>query len=75
MTLHEYDIVALTEDLPAAHPETPAPILLRRGQVGPVMMAFDGEAFGVDFSDSEGQTYAMETIPSRRVKLLKFFRC
>ena len=41
---------ALTEDLPATQPETQAPILLRRGQVGTVMMAFDGEAFLVDFS-------------------------
>ena len=26
MTIHEYDIVALTEDLPATQPETQAPI-------------------------------------------------
>lgn len=70
MTIHEYDIVALTEDLPATQPETQAPILLRRGQVGTVMMAFDGEAFLVDFSDGEGQTYAMETIPSSKLMLL-----
>ena len=34
------------------------------------MMAFDGEAFLVDFSDGEGQTYAMETIPSSKLMLL-----
>jgi len=67
MTIHEYDIVALIEDLPATHPETNASILLRRGQVGTVLMEFDGEAFLVDFSDNEGQTYAMETIAAQKL--------
>ncbi len=44
MTIHEYDIVALIEDLPARHPETQAPILLRRGQVGIVLTGFDSKA-------------------------------
>lgn len=70
MTIHEYDIVALTEDFPAAHPETKAPILLRRGQVGTVLMEFDGVAYLIDFSDNEGQTYAMETVPIDKLMAL-----
>ena len=71
MTISEYDIVALTEDISASHPETQQPVLLRRGQVGTVLMAFEGAAFLIDFSDSEGQTYAMETVPLQ--KLMQLF--
>ena len=70
MTIHEYDVVALTEDFPANHPETTAPILLRRGQVGTVLMEFEGAAYLVDFSDNEGQTYAMETVPINKLMTL-----
>lgn len=67
MIIHEYDVVALTEDLPATHSETNASILLRRGQVGTVLMEFEGPAYLVDFSDNEGQTYAMETIAAQKL--------
>lgn len=39
--IREYDIVALTEDTPAIHKTTYQPILLRRGQVGTVLMTLD----------------------------------
>ena len=68
--IKEYDIVALTEDISTKHPETQEPVLLRRGQVGTVLMRFDGEAFLVDFANKDGQSYAMETILARNLMLL-----
>ena len=70
MTIREYDIVALTEDVRATHSETQQAIMLRRGQVGTVLMCLDDEAFLVDFADNKGQTYATETIPSQKVMRL-----
>jgi len=35
--IKEYDIVALTENIQAAHKETRQSILLRRGQLGTVL--------------------------------------
>ncbi|NEQ30081.1 MAG: DUF4926 domain-containing protein [Leptolyngbya sp. SIO4C5] len=70
MIINEYDIVALTEDTPGTHPETQQSILLRRGQVGTVLMMFNNEACLIDFADSEGQTYAMETVPLEKLMLL-----
>ncbi len=70
MTPNEYDIVALTEEVAARHPETQQPVLLRRGQVGTVLMTFDNEAFLIDFADDAGQTYAMETVPLQKLMLL-----
>ena len=60
--IKEYDLVAIDRDIPATHKETNESILLRKGQVGTVIMEFDGEAFLVDFADEQGITYAMETI-------------
>ncbi len=46
-----FDVVALTVDLPEHN--------LGRGQVGTVVEPLaDGNAFEVEFSDSEGRTYA-----------------
>ncbi len=63
--IQEYDLVAIDRDVSATHKETNEPILLRKGQVGTVVMDFDGEAFLIDFADEKGITYAMETIPAK----------
>jgi hypothetical protein len=65
--IQEYDLVVIARDLPATHKETNQPILLRKGQVGTVLMDFDGEAYLIDFADQEGITYAMETVPAEQL--------
>ena len=70
MAIQEYDVVALTEDVTSAHPETTEVVTLRRGQVGTVLTDFNSEAFLVDFADSNGQTYAMETVTANKLMLL-----
>ena len=60
--IQEYDLVALTEDITATHKTTHQPILLHRGQMGTVLMSFDQQAFLIDFTDQNGQTFAMETV-------------
>ena len=62
--IKEYDLVAIDKDITAVHKETNEAILLRKGQVGTVVMNFDEEAFLVDFADTKGTTYAMETLPA-----------
>lgn len=50
-TITLLDVVALTVDIPAAN--------LWRGQVGTVVdILAGGSAYGVEFSDREGRTYA-----------------
>ena len=68
--IQEYDLVALTEDISAIHKETKQPILLKRGQMGTVLMNFNNLAYLIDFADSGGDTYAMETIPVSQLMLL-----
>lgn len=62
--IQEYDLVALIEDTNATHKTTKQPILLRRGQMGTALMSFDHKAYLIDFTDSQGNTFAMETIES-----------
>lgn len=68
-SIQDYELVALTEDIKGTHKTTHQPILLRRGQMGTVVMSFDEQAFLIDFSDSDGKTFAMETVD--RSKLLR----
>ena len=65
--IQEYDLVVLDKDTPATHKETNQPILLRKGQVGTVLMDFENKAYLIDFADQEGITYAMETIPAEQL--------
>ena len=66
------DVVALTEEINAIHKETSGPILLRPGQVGTILMSFDDRAYLVDFADAQGNTYAMETVPSEKLMQLVY---
>ena len=70
--IKDLDIVALTEDLEATHFETKQRIKLFKGQVGTVVMEFDGSAFEVEFSHPDGTAYAMETISATKLMLLHY---
>src|SRR5207247_2129029 len=63
-----HDIVALLEETPARHFLTGEPLLLRRGQIGTVVMIYDGGGFEVEFGGRDGRTYAM--LPIRADKLM-----
>jgi len=56
------DVVALLEDIPAQK--------LVRGQVGTVVEGLAPGVFEVEFSDSEGRTYASAALPSRQLLVL-----
>jgi hypothetical protein len=64
MTFTEYDVVALKSQVRTVHKETRQTILLQPGQVGTILMNFNDTAYLVDFSDAQGVTYAMESIPA-----------
>ncbi len=68
--IHLHDVVVLTEDVPAKHFETGRALLLRRGQVGTVVMAYDGTAFEVEFAGRDGRPYALLPIPAKKLLVL-----
>jgi len=68
--INMHDVVALLEDTPARHFETGQALLLRRGQIGTVVMTYDGTAFEVEFADHEGRAYAILPIKAGRLMIL-----
>ena len=69
--IHMHDVVALIEDTLAEHFETGQSLRLRRGQVGTVVMTYDGRAFEVEFAGRDGRAYALLPIPAQKLMLLR----
>jgi hypothetical protein len=65
-----HDLVAVTEDIATVHFATGTPLTLRRGQIGTVVMAYDGSAFEVEFADAQGRAFAMLPVPTDKLMLL-----
>jgi hypothetical protein len=68
--IHLHDVVVLTEDVQTTHFDSGRTLLLRRGQVGTVVMAYDGTAFEVEFSGKDGRTYALLPIAADKLIVL-----
>lgn len=56
------DVVALLEDLPE--------LGLCRGQVGTIVEVYAPDAFEIEFVDTLGHTYALETLKLEQLMLL-----
>ena len=69
--IHPHDVVALLEDLPVKHFETGQPLLLRRGQIGTVVMTYDGTTFEVEFSGPDGRAYAILPVAATKLMVLR----
>ena len=69
--IHIHDAVVLLENTRSKHFETGQPLMLRRGQVGTVVMAYDGSAFEVEFAGRDGRAYALLPVAAKNLMLLK----
>lgn len=61
--IKELDIVALLEDISAQH--------LSKGAIGTIVHVYNNNFYEVEFSDLNGQAYALLTLPSEKLLLLK----
>ena len=69
--LHE--TVALLEDFETTQFMTDNPLVLPKGQVGTVVEIYkNGEAYEVEFSDRNGQAYALATILPQQLICLRY---
>jgi len=62
--------VALLEDARTTHFESGEPVLLRRGDIGTVVMLYDGGACEVEFADRSGRTYALLPLSAGQLLVL-----
>ena len=69
--IHMHDIVALLEDTPAQHFSTRQHLLLRRGQIGTVVMIYDGTTFEVEFAGRDGRAYAILPVKADKLMVLR----
>lgn len=69
--LNMHDVVALLEDVHARHFETDRPLSLRRGQVGTIVMTYDGTVFEVEFAGKDGRAYAILPVRASRLMILR----
>jgi hypothetical protein len=66
-----HDVVVLLEDVRTKHFDTGQPLMLRRGQVGTVVMTYDGSAFEVEFASRDARAYALLPVTAEKLMLLK----
>lgn len=68
-----HDMVALLEDIETCQFMTDKHLLLPKGQVGTVVEIYkNGEAYEVEFSDEDGQTYALVTLVAQQLVCLHY---
>ena len=61
-TMKLLDVVALMEDFPEQG--------LVRGQVGTIVEVYEPDVFEVEFSDTQGRMYALETLQADQLMIL-----
>ncbi len=69
--IHLHDAVALLEETAAKHFETGRALRLQRGQMGTVVMTYDGAAFEVEFAGRDGRPYAVLPITANKLMVLR----
>ena len=65
-----HDVVALTEDVRTKHFEKDQELLLRRGQIGTIVMLYEDGACEVEFADRDGRTFAMLALQAEQLMVL-----
>ncbi len=69
--LRDHDVVALLEDTPVKHFQTGDPLLLRRGQIGSVVLVHANGVLEVEFADGDGRPYALVPVSRDKLMLLR----
>jgi hypothetical protein len=54
-----HDVVALMQDVPTKHFQNGRALLLRRGQIGAVVMTYPDGKHEVEFADRDGRAFAI----------------
>ncbi len=63
-----HDVVALLQDVQTKHFESGQALVLRRGQIGTVVMTYPDGVFEVEFADRDGRAFAI--LPLRPDQLM-----
>jgi hypothetical protein len=65
-----HDVVALLQDVRTKHFESGQSLLLRRGQIGTVVMTYPDGACEVEFADRDGRAFAVLPLQPSQLMVL-----
>jgi len=65
-----HDVVALLQDVRTKHFDSGRALLLRRGQIGTVVMTYPDGACEVEFADRDGRAFAILPLRSDQLMIL-----
>jgi hypothetical protein len=65
-----HDVVALLQDVHTKHFESGQALLLRRGQIGTVVMCYKDGACEVEFADRDGRAFAILSLRPDQLMVL-----
>jgi hypothetical protein len=65
-----HDVVALLQDVPAKHFESGRALLLRRGQIGTLVMSYPDGVYEVEFADRDGRAFAILSLRPEQLMVL-----
>jgi hypothetical protein len=65
-----HDVVALIQDVRTKHFQSGQPLLLRRGQIGTVVMIYQDGAYEVEFADRDGRAFAILPVKPDQLMVL-----
>ena len=66
-----HDSVALLQVTHTSHFDNGRPLVLRRGQVGTVVMVYDGDTYEVEFATRDGRAYAILPLSGDTLMILR----
>ena len=69
--VHLHDSVALLEDAATTHYATGKPLIVPHGEVGTVVVTYNGSAFDVEFEGRDGRAFAIASIPGDKLAVLR----
>lgn len=65
-----HDVVALLQDVRTKHFESGRALLLRRGQIGTIVMSYPDGVFEVEFADRDGRAFAILSLRPEQLMVL-----
>lgn len=65
-----HDVVALLQDVRTKHFESGKALVLRRGQIGTVVLSYPDGAYEVEFADRDGRAFAILSLRPDQLMVL-----
>ena len=66
-----HDVIALLQDVQTKHFESGRALILRRGQIGTIVLSYPDGAYEVEFADRDGRAFAILSLRPEQLMVLR----